>query len=171
MVQHIFPTDKDTIWIGFILLMGNDDRRVVQISVSQRKYDFNQPGCVKVELKTNLITSLQIYVCNAGQLKLVSASTQTPGCIQKQFAHRDAKCYRYGRYFCVIILEGWGKNCRRPRSFVKWSSCWVNFTNFYVVLTFCILLLQLRSVVLSDTFIWITASIYLDEFKMQLRWL
>ena len=40
MVQHILPTDKDTPWIGFILLMGKDNRRVVQISLSQQKYDF-----------------------------------------------------------------------------------------------------------------------------------
>ena len=26
-------------------------------------------------------------------------------------------------YLCTNI-EGWGKNCRRPRSFVKLSSCW-----------------------------------------------
>ena len=32
---------------------------------------------------------------------------------------RVAKCHRYGRYICVKILEGWGKKCRRPRSFVK----------------------------------------------------
>ena len=35
---------------------------------------------------------------------------------------RVAKCHRYGRYICVKILESWGKRCRRPRSFVKWSS-------------------------------------------------
>ena len=40
LVQHLLPTDKDTPWIGFILLMGKDNRRVVQISLSQQKYDF-----------------------------------------------------------------------------------------------------------------------------------
>ena len=48
---------------------------------------------------------------------------------------RVAKCHRYGRYICVKILEGWGKNWWRPRSFVKWSSCWVNSTNFDVGLS------------------------------------
>ena len=32
-----------------------------------------------------------------------------------------AKCHRYGRYICLEMLEGWGKKCRRPRSFVKFS--------------------------------------------------
>ena len=49
--------------------------------------------------------------------------------------HRVAKCHRYGRYICVKILEGWGKKCRRPRSFVKWSSFRVNSFNFDVVLS------------------------------------
>ena len=33
-------------------------------------------------------------------------------------AIRVAKCHRYGRYICVKILEGWGKKCERPNSFV-----------------------------------------------------
>ena len=48
---------------------------------------------------------------------------------------RVAKCHRYGRYICVKILEGWGKKCRRPRSFVKWSSFGANSTNCNVVLS------------------------------------
>ena len=48
---------------------------------------------------------------------------------------RVAKCHRYGRYICVKILEGLGKKCRRPCSFVKWSSFWVNSTTFDVVLS------------------------------------
>ena len=42
---------------------------------------------------------------------------------------RVAKRHRYGRYICVKILEGWGKKCRRPQSFVKWSSFDVISTN------------------------------------------
>ena len=49
--------------------------------------------------------------------------------------YRVAKCHRYGRYICVKIFEGWGKKCRRPHSFVKWSSLRVNCTNFYEVLS------------------------------------
>ena len=48
---------------------------------------------------------------------------------------RVAKCHRYGRYICVKLLEGWGKKCRRPRSFVNVSSFQVNSDNFYVVLS------------------------------------
>ena len=33
--------------------------------------------------------------------------------------NRVAKCHRYGKYICVKILESWGKECRRPRIFVK----------------------------------------------------
>ena len=32
---------------------------------------------------------------------------------------RVAKCHRYGRYICVKILEGWGKKCGRPHTFVN----------------------------------------------------
>ena len=46
---------------------------------------------------------------------------------------RVAKCHRYGRYICVKILEGWGETCRRPCSFVRWGSFWVNSTHFYLV--------------------------------------
>ena len=48
---------------------------------------------------------------------------------------RVAKCHRYGRYICVKILEGWGKKCRRPHTFVKWGSLGINPTNFYEVLS------------------------------------
>ena len=34
-----------------------------------------------------------------------------------------------------IIVEGWGKKCKRPCSFVKRSSFGVNFTNFDEVLS------------------------------------
>ena len=40
MVQYIMQSDKDTPWIGFILLVVKDNRRVVQITLSQQKYDF-----------------------------------------------------------------------------------------------------------------------------------
>ena len=36
---------------------------------------------------------------------------------------------------CVKRLEGCGKKCRRPSSFVKQSSSWVNSNNFYEVLS------------------------------------
>ena len=49
--------------------------------------------------------------------------------------NRVAKCHRYGRYICGKILEGWGKKCGRPRSFVKWSSFRGRFTNLDVVLS------------------------------------
>ena len=48
---------------------------------------------------------------------------------------RVAKCQRYGRYICVKILEGWGKKCGRPYSFVNWSNFWSNSTNYYEVLS------------------------------------
>ena len=48
---------------------------------------------------------------------------------------RVAKCHRYGRYICVKILEGLGKKCWRQRSFVKWISFGVTFTNLDEVLS------------------------------------
>ena len=53
--------------------------------------------------------------------------------LEKGIVNRVAKCQRYGKYICVKILEGWGKKCRRPHRFVKWSSFGVNSTNYYEV--------------------------------------
>ena len=53
-----------------------------------------------------------------------------------QSVGRVAKCHRYGRYICVKILEGWGKKCRRPQSFIKLclqtSFLWSNFQPFFL---------------------------------------
>ena len=51
----------------------------------------------------------------------------------RKLVSRAAKCHRYGRYIFVKILEGWGKKCGRPRSFLKLSSFGVHSTNLYEV--------------------------------------
>ena len=68
MVQYILPTDKDTPLRGFILLMGKDNRRVVQISLSQRKYDSINPRMRK-SLSENKFDHFIANLCNALQLK------------------------------------------------------------------------------------------------------
>ena len=55
--------------------------------------------------------------------------------IQREHAQSCEMSQIWQIYLCKKILESWGKKCRRPCSFVKWSGFWVSSTNFDVVLS------------------------------------